>query len=148
MTPLAQQKFNTFAGGLLLGIGVVAWLTSVAFAVIPNDEAPAPVHMAPVVRLESCAAALRQLGYAASVKGEEVVASEPLAEDVARQLEKASIGVLVCKLPLHQFCYGNQSCDQEGLSFTLRRPAELRERIGDVAGGAKKPAQTAAASAK
>lgn len=148
MSPLSQQKFNTYVGGLMLGVGVLAWLGAIAYAVFPNDEAPAPVHLTPVVRLDSCATALRQLGYTVDIEGEDIKAFEPYGTDLQRQLEKASIGTTVCKLPLQAFCLGNQTCEKPGLNFTLRRPAPQRERVGETAPAKASPAQAMPTTAK
>jgi hypothetical protein len=130
MNPEAQRKFNLIFGGMFLALGIVTWLMAVFFAVVPNQPAPAPLMGTPSIDIPSCRAAMQQLGYTgvSSANENEVSAHEDLTVDVKGQLEKASIGALVCKLKLQSFCMG-PGCERPGLSFTLRRPVEAKRTV-------------------
>lgn len=123
MTPEQQKKFNTTFGGIFLSVGIIAWLLTFYFAMTPNAPAPAPMVAAPSVDLESCRAALGQMGFSASVKDREVTAFQSLGESPKNQLETASIATLMCKLPLKSFCMGD-GCDQPGLTIVMRKPLD------------------------
>lgn len=136
MTPVQQQRFNTIVGGIFIGTGVLAWLLAVAFAVLPNKEAPAPVTMAPYVDMASCAQALRVQGFVVEQAAAQVEAYMPLAYDnLYGQLEKASVAWNLCKVPVQSFCMGD-GCEKPGMTLTLR---------GQV--GAPRVAEAPAASA-
>jgi len=126
MSPIQQQRFNTILGGTFLATGLVAWAMAFFFAVIPNEEAPAPVIAAPVIDLNSCQAALRDLGYSVTVENNSLLSAfEPLTSEPLKQLEKASLAATVCKLPMRTFCMG-EGCEAPGLTLTLLRPVDGR----------------------
>jgi len=121
MNPIQQQKFNTFVGGLFIGTGALAWLMAVAFAVLPNDEAPAPVTMAPYVDMNTCAQGLQRLGYQVETAGVQVVAHEALdpSGNVEPQLVRASVAWNLCRVPVTDFCVGG-GCEKPGITLTVR----------------------------
>lgn len=123
MTPEQKRKFNTVFGGIFLGVGIVAWMLTVYFAVSPNEPAPAPVAGAPSVNLASCRDALAQLGFQATLKDQDLTAYEPLSANPKDQLDRASIAALVCKIPLKSFCMGD-GCEQPGMTLVLRKPVD------------------------
>lgn len=129
MTPEQKRKYNTVMGGFLLSVGIVAWMTTVYFAVAPAKPKPAPMNAAPTVDMNSCRSALAQLGYSATITGNEVKAYEPLTADPQAQLEKASIATLICKVNLQEFCIGT-GCAQPGVTLVLRRTTEGNEQVG------------------
>ncbi len=137
MSPEQRRKFNTAAGGLFIGAGVVAWALAVYFAVTPNPPKPAPTAGTALVDLGSCRSALSVLGYQATLKGDEIEAFEPMGADPKDQLERASVATTMCKLQMKTFCVG-EGCEKPGLSFTLARPANPTPKAA-----AAKPAQGA-----
>lgn len=153
MTPIQQQRFNTVVGGVGIGVGVIAWAIALFFAVVPNDKAPAPVTMAPVVDLNSCKSALSQVGFQAELRANaEVVLMQDLAtsgEGVKEQLQMASLASTLCKIPMHTFCMGEGCEAGAGMHMTLR-PTNIGPRRGLPPGGpaipsAAKPAPATAA---
>lgn len=147
MNPEQQRKYNTIFGGLFLGLGIITWLLAVFFAVVPNAEAPTPVTGNTSIDLQSCRTALGQLGYSANVAANksDVTAYEPFGSDPKAQLEKATVGVLVCKLSLQSFCMG-EGCERPGISFTLRKPVEAKRTVEPVTDNSTAPAAKLAAS--
>ncbi len=137
MSPEQRRKFNTAAGGLFIGAGVIAWALAAYFAVTPNPPKPVPVAGGAVVDIGSCRSALSVLGYQANLKGEEVEAFEPLGTDPKTQLDRASVATTMCKLQLKTFCMG-EGCEKPGLSFTLARPVNAAPKA--AAGKAAQPA--------
>lgn len=119
MNPVQQQRFNTIVGGLLIGTGVIAWLIALFFAVLPNDEAPAPVTMEPFVDMASCEVSLRNLGYQVERRGPEVEAHEPFGVDVSAQLTKASVAWSFCQVPVQSACIG-EGCERPGVTLIVR----------------------------
>lgn len=125
MTPDQQRKFNTAFGGIFIAGGFICLAMALWFAIKPNDPAPHPVLGGTTIDLQSCRKAVQDLGFVAQLKGQDVTAHQALSDDPQAQLERASTAILVCKLPLHSFCMG-QGCEQPGLSFTVRKPVELK----------------------
>lgn len=147
MTPLYQQRFNTIVGGVLIGLGVLAWATSVFFAVVPNAPAPAPVIASPIVDLQSCRSALVSLGLKATVRNNvEVVIQEEISPQFEEQLERASLASVVCKLPMQSFCMGAGCTPSPGMHMVLAPPkddpgASSSRQGKPVAASTKAPAQ-------
>lgn len=143
MTPIAQQKFNTAVGIGFLVLGTLAWGFGVFFALVPNEEKPAPVVAAPVVDINSCMRALQDLGYSASVNAtQEVIAFEALSDEPLKQLERASLATTVCKLPLQSFCIGEGCEGGAGLYFALKAADEKKdEAVAAKPTKAAKPAR-------
>lgn len=149
MTPLYQQRFNTVVGGVLIGLGVLAWATAVFFAVVPNAPAPAPVINTPIVDLQSCRSALVSLGLRATVRNQvEVVVQEDISAQFEEQLERASLASVVCKLPMQSFCMGAGCTPAPGMHMVLSHPkddtvAASARNNKPAAAPAAKPATTA-----
>lgn len=123
MTPEQRRHFNTVFGGVLLSLGIIAWLLAGYFSIAPRAPAP-PLLNAKSVDLSSCRSALSELGYRATERPNEVLAFEALDPPRAQaQLEKASIAVNLCHLSLHTFCVGD-GCEQPGITLVLRKPVE------------------------
>jgi hypothetical protein len=119
MTPLQRRAFNTYFGGLLLVLGLGAWGIAGYFAAVPR--APAPPKVATVaIDTASCQIALTELGYSVTDRGSEIIVFEPLGSMPREQLEKASIAVTLCRLPLATFCMG-EGCSRPGVHLTLRK---------------------------
>ena len=133
MTPDQRRQFNTTFGGILLGIGIFAWLFSFYFVVVPRDVAPPPIA-ASSVDLASCQSALADLGYSATEKASEVIAFEALSAMPREQLEKASIAANICHLPLNSFCMG-EGCERPGLTLVLRKAVEVAPVAAEAAEG-------------
>lgn len=128
MTPLQQRKFNTTLGGVFIAAGLLAWMLAIYFAVKPNEPAPAPVVGLVSIDTQSCRTAWSQLGYLATATNTDVSAYEALSADPKEQLERATTAILLCKLPLRNFCMG-QGCERPGVSFTVRKAIELNLAI-------------------
>ena len=137
MTPIQQQKFNTIVGGVFIGAGVLAWLITVFFSVMPNEKAPAPVTMEPHVNMVSCQAAMAQLGYQTTLKVSDLELYEPFGSDVQAQFEKASIAWSLCQVPVREFCAG-EGCEKPGISMTLKGPVGKPRPAAAPAEGASK----------
>lgn len=125
MTPDQQRKFNTTLGGVFIAGGFICLAMALWFAIKPNEPAPHPVLGGTSIDLQSCRKAIGDLGYVVTLKGQDITAHEPLSEDPQAQLERASTGVLLCKLALQSFCMG-QGCQPAGVSFTIRKPVEAK----------------------
>jgi hypothetical protein len=123
MNPDQRRQFNTSFGGVLLALGIIAWLLTIYFAAFPRAEVPA-LRNATSVDLSSCRSALGDLGYTATERPNEVSAFEPLSDDPQGQLEKASIAANLCHLKMHTFCIG-EGCEKPGITLVLRKPVEL-----------------------
>ncbi len=118
MTPEGKRKFNTVAGSTFVLLGLVAWGMTVYFGFVPAPPKPHPVSLAPSVDLASCRSLLQRMGYQASVRKGEVVATREALDDPQAQLEQATLAIGACKLPLTEFCMGT-ACENAPLTFAL-----------------------------
>lgn len=129
-----------------MGTGIVAWLLAVYFAAVPAQPAPHPVIGTPSVDVNSCRTALTQMGFSATVKGNEITAFEALSSEPRLQLEKASVAAVLCKIPMKSFCMG-EGCAQPGMTLVLQKPVELgrsaRANPAEGVAAASAPATTA-----
>lgn len=123
MNPDQRRQFNTSFGGVLLALGIIAWLLTIYFAAFPREPAP-PLRNAVSVDMSSCRSALGDLGYTATERPNEVSAFEALTDNPQGQLEKASIAANLCQLKMHNFCIG-EGCEKPGLTLVFRKPVEL-----------------------
>jgi len=151
MSPEQKRKFNTAFGGFFFLSGLVAWGLAAYFAVTPNPPKPAPTVASTVVDLNSCATALRNLGYTdVTVEKNDVTAREPLSADPKAQLGRATIGATMCKLEMKSFCMG-EACTHPGVTLVVTNPAAARTATdaGDTAAAkTQSPPASAASAAK
>jgi hypothetical protein len=134
MSPEQKRKFNTGVGSIFLGLGAIGWGLTAYYALVPNPPAAPMIAEAPKVDIASCRAALDSWGYQATQVKDTVLAFENLAPNPQLQLDKATMAVVVCKLPLKSFCMG-EGCETPGLSFSLQGGTEskLAKPSSDVA---------------
>lgn len=133
MSPEAKKKFNTVFGAGFIAAGLMSWMIAAYFAYTPKEPIKLETATAAPIDLNSCRNALGSMGYETQLKDNLITAYEALSsDDVKRQLEKASLGVAVCKLPLESFCAG-EGCERLGLSFTLKgeKPTPKSESAKD-----------------
>lgn len=129
MNPESQKKFNTVMGSGLLAAGILSWVAAFVFAVTKAEPVPAPV-INNYVAFNDCRNNLMQLGYSVQANNKELTAYETFNENVAAQLDKATIAILGCGYDLVRFCMG-EGCEKPGISFTIRQPANLKEAPSD-----------------
>lgn len=120
MSPEINRKFNIGAGSFFLVMGLAGWALAGYYAATPNEAKPHPVTAENKIDLGSCRALLGTLGYSASItaKKDAVRAYEGFKESAKDQLERATLAMGLCKLPLKSFCMG-EGCDTPGISFEL-----------------------------
>lgn len=128
MSPEQRKKFNTVFGSVFLTLGLFGYGMSAYYAVTPNK--PLASTVAPsreIVDSSSCVRAMLQLGFQAYVTGPDVEVYAPLPgpnDDVKELLEKASLGIAMCKLKMKEFCMGTTCKEGPGLRFKLSSPQQ------------------------
>ncbi|MDO8416274.1 MAG: hypothetical protein Q7S87_08705 [Agitococcus sp.] len=125
MTPEQNRKFNTTFGSVFLCVGALAWSLTVYYALVPNPPAPLPSFDGAKVDIASCRTALESWGYRAQLLNGDVTAFESLSGSPQLQLDKATMAITVCKLPLKSFCMG-EGCEAPGLTLVLQSPKEVK----------------------
>jgi hypothetical protein len=149
MTPAAQRKFNIAAGTVSLLFGMAAWGAAIHVALTPAAPRPAPVSLAPIVDLASCAQAFSSMGMPAEVKAgnrvEVYLRSDLAGVDVNKLLQDASLGIAACRLELQRFCMG-RGCELPGLSMQLVDSSRDRSAAPPTAAPAPRPAPGPTAS--
>lgn len=123
MTPKSLKSLNLFTSVVFTLAGVVCLSLAVYLTVVPK-----PAKQTQVVRAlpdrAGCERALRELGFSVSTgKGNRVLAHTPdLVTPPKEWVDKASLGIAACHLPMQSFCIG-EGCSPPGISFELVVPA-------------------------
>ena len=135
MSPHAKKQFNTSVGGLFMGLGALAWLIAVVFALKPSDQKRLPpVSLAPSVDLTTCRTAVNQLyGFTSRMeKGSLVLTTQDIGNP-QKVLNDATAAIALCKMELAEFCMGT-GCPEQGMTMTLAQPENQRRPVLGPAG--------------
>jgi len=119
MNPRVSRNVNLFAAALFVFGGLICAGLEVYLTVKPADSKESQ-YIKPQPDKLGCVKALQELGFETKKPSAYIVAghSHNLDESPKELVDRASLGIAACKVPMRTFCMGEE-CAEPGISFTL-----------------------------
>ena len=132
-----SKSFNLTVTAFFSLIGVACLGMAVHHAFVPMPEKQAEFVEIPV-DMDGCIVALQKLGFSAKTQNTSIVAQAYSLDNAQEVLDKASLGIAACRIPLASFCAG-EGCETPGVSFVLNKSGKddtVAPKSPAAAGGA------------